>query len=64
MYTSIANAMAPLEQKYENINQDLERAESTLSLLQGASFPWQESETPIVAVRAKDLNSDLEGIVS
>jgi hypothetical protein len=64
MYSSIANEMSPLEQKYESINQDLERAENTLSLLQGASFPWEKSETPIVAIRAKDLNSDLDGVIT
>jgi DNA repair exonuclease SbcCD ATPase subunit len=62
--SSIANAMSPMEQKFETINQDVQQAENTLSLLQGASFPWEEGETPILAIKAKDLNSDLEGVIT
>jgi predicted nucleic acid-binding Zn-ribbon protein len=64
MHSSITSALSPLEQKFENINQDLTRAESTISLLEGASFPWEEGETPILAIKAKDLNSDLEGVIT
>jgi hypothetical protein len=62
--SSIANAISPMEQKFESINQEVEQAENTLSLLQGASFPWEEGETPILAIRAKDLDSDLEGVIT
>ncbi len=64
MYSAITSSLSPLEQKYESIDQDLTRAESTLSLLEGASFPWEESESPILAIKAKDLNSNLEGVLT
>ena len=64
MQGSITSALSPLEQKFESIDQDLSRAESTLSNLEGASFQWEESETPILAIRAKDLNSDTDGIIT
>jgi len=64
MQSSIVNAMSPLEQKFESINQEVEQAENTLSLLQGASFPWEEGETPILSIRAKDLDSDFEGVIT
>ena len=64
MQGSITSALSPLEQKFESIDQDLLRAEDTLSNLEGASFQWEESETPILAIRAKDLNSDTEGIIT
>lgn len=64
MYSSITSALSPIEQKFENIDVDLTRAESTLSMLEGASFPWEEGETPIMAIRAKDLNSNLDGVIT
>ncbi len=57
MQSSVVSAMAPIEQRLANIGQDLSRAESTLSLLDEASFQWEENESPILAVRAKDLNN-------
>jgi len=64
MYGAITSSLSPLEQRFEGINQDLTRAESTLSLLVGASFPWAEGESPILAIKAKDLNSNLEGVLT
>jgi predicted nucleic acid-binding Zn-ribbon protein len=64
IYTSINTAISPTEQKFETINQDLTRVENTLSILQGASFPWEENETPILAIKAKELNSDQEGYLT
>ena len=64
MYGAITSSLSPLEQRFEAINQDLTRAESTLSLLVGASFPWEEGESPILAIKAKDLNSNLEGVLT
>jgi len=64
MQNYIATSLAPLEQKFEDINVDLLRAENTLSVLEGASFAWEEGETPILAVRAKDLDSDHEGFIT
>jgi len=64
MQNSIVGALSPLEKKLESINADLARAESTLAVLEGASFPWEEGETPILAFRAKDLNNDREGFIT
>ena len=64
MHSSITSVLSPIEQKFENIDVDLTRVESTLSNLEGASFPWEEGETPILAIRAKDLNSNLEGVIT
>ena len=64
MQNSISPALSPLEKKFDDIDGDLRRAESTLSILEGASFPWEESETPIVAIRAKDLTKDVEGFIT
>jgi TolA-binding protein len=64
MHNSTTAALSPLEKKYERIDQDLARAESTLSILEAASFPWEESETPILAIRAKDLNNNLQGFIT
>jgi ATP cone domain len=61
---SVVSALSPFEEKFANINQDLSRAESTLSLLETASFPWEEKESPILAIRAKDLNNDREGVIT
>ena len=64
MQGSVVSALSPLEEKFAAVDQDLSRAESTLSLLEAASFPWEEDETPILAIRAKDLNSDQEGVIT
>jgi hypothetical protein len=64
MDNSITSTLSPIEQKYQEMDQDLTRVETTLSNLQGASFPWEESETPIISIKAKDLNSDLEGVIT
>lgn len=60
----LATTLAPLEQKFEDINVELSRAEGTLSVLEGASFAWEEGESPILAVRAKELDSDNEGFLT
>jgi transcriptional regulator NrdR family protein len=64
MQNSIATTLSPLEKKFEDIDKDLRRAESTLSIVEGASFPWEQGETPILAVKAKDLNNDREGFIT
>ncbi len=64
MQSSTDSGLSPVENRFESIEQDLTRAESTLSILEGASFPWEKGETPILAIRAKNLNSDLDGIMT
>ena len=61
---SIFGVVSPLEKKLENLDADLARAENTLALVEGASFLWEEGETPVLAFRAKDLNNDLEGFIT
>jgi transcriptional regulator NrdR family protein len=64
MQGSIARALSPLEKTFQNIDQDLRKAESTVSILSQASFPWEDGETPIIATKAKDLNNDLDGFIT
>jgi len=64
MQNSLVSALSPLEKKSQNIEKDLRKAESTVSILSLASFPWEEGETPIVATKAKDLNNDLKGFIT
>jgi TolA-binding protein len=62
--SAIVSIMSPLETKFQSIEKDLLKAESTVSILSRASFPWEEGETPIIAIKAKDLNNDLEGFIT
>lgn len=64
MLNSIGTELSPLEQKFANIDVDLRRAENTVSIVQGATFPWEDAETPILAIRAKDLNKETEGFIT
>ncbi|MBT8171429.1 hypothetical protein KJN74_00960 [Candidatus Bathyarchaeota archaeon] len=64
MNNSIVPELTPLEKKFEKIDKDIRGAESTLSIVEGASFPWEEGETPILAIKAKDLKNDFEGFIT
>lgn len=64
MQNSIIGALSPLEKKLDTLDADLVRAESTLALIEGSSFPWEEGETPVIAFKAKDLNNDREGFIT
>ncbi len=64
MYNSLNSSISPAEQKFENINEDLNHVENTLSILQGASFNWEQEETPMLAIEAKELNSDSKGFLT
>ena len=61
---SVVNVISPLETKLQGIEKDLLKAESTVSILSRASFLWEEGETPVIAIKAKDLNNDLEGFIT
>lgn len=61
---SVVSELSPIEKTYEEIDKDLKSAESTLSIVKGASFAWEEGETPILAIKAKDLNNDQEGYIT
>lgn len=60
----VASSISPLEKKYQSIDTDLRMAESTVTLVSQASFPWMERETPIIATKVKDLNNNLDGILT
>jgi len=62
--SQIASSLTPIEKRYQSIDQDLRMAESTVTLVSDASFPWIDGETPIIATKAKDLNNDTEGIIT
>lgn len=46
------------------IEQVLSSAESSVALAQGASFQWGEGETLVASVRAKNMNTDIEGVLT
>jgi hypothetical protein len=60
----VANRLTPIEKKLQNLDKDLRKAENTVSLITNASFPWETDETPIIAVKAKDLDKDLDGFIT
>lgn len=62
--SQIATSLTPIQKRYQNIDKELRMAESTVTLVSDASFPWIEEETPIIATKAKDLNNDVEGIIT
>jgi hypothetical protein len=62
--SQVASSLTPIEKQYQNIDKDLRMAESTVTLVSDASFPWIEGETPVIATKAKDLNNDIEGIIT
>ena len=64
MQGAVVGSLSPLEKRFESIDRDLRRAESTVSIVSRASFPWEEGESPIVAAKAKDLNNDLDGFIT
>jgi transcriptional regulator NrdR family protein len=61
---TVTNRLRPLENRLKNIDKDLLKAENTVSLLANSSFPWEIDETPIIAVKVKDLDNDLDGFIT
>jgi hypothetical protein len=57
-------AMSPLAERFESIDKDLRKAESTLLITSQASFPWEKEETPIIAAQVKDLNNDVDSFLT
>jgi hypothetical protein len=64
MQNSIIPQLTPIEKRLEKIDKEIRGVESTLSIVEGASFPWEEGETPILAIKAKDLKNDAEGFIT
>ena len=60
----VASSLNPLEKRYRQIDEKLRMAESTVTLVSQASFPWKKGETPITATKAKDLINDLKGVIT
>jgi DNA repair exonuclease SbcCD ATPase subunit len=60
----VSDTLSEYENRLQNIEQDLNIAEATVDLMSQASFPWKEGESPILAVKAKDVNNDVEGILT
>jgi len=60
----VSDTLGELESRLEGLEEDLKIAEATVDLASRASFPWKEGESPIFAVEAKDMNNDIEGIVT
>lgn len=61
---SVTSALSPLESKLQTIDTDLRKAERTVALVADASFQWEKDENPIVAVKVKDLDNDLDGYMT
>jgi transcriptional regulator NrdR family protein len=61
---TVTAALSPLEKKLQNIETDLRKAERTIALVADASYPWEKDETPIVAVKVKDLDNDIDGFMT
>jgi len=61
-YTS--TSLNPLETRYQKIDKILQMAEKTVALVSQGSFHWKEGETPIVAIKAKDLIKEMEGVLT
>jgi len=60
----VSDTLGEFESRLEGLEEDLKIAEATVDLASRASFPWKEGESPIFAVEAKDMNNDIEGIVT
>ena len=60
----VSGELGEFESRLQGIEEDLKVAEATVDLVSGASFPWKEGESPIFAVRAKDMEKDVEGVVT
>ena len=58
------SALGSIESLAERLEQSLALAEKTVQLTQSASFKWAENECPVVAVNAKDMNKDVDGVLT
>jgi len=60
----VSDTLGEFESRLEGLEQDLKIAEATVDLTSHASFPWKEEESPVFAVEAKDMDNDVEGVVT
>jgi hypothetical protein len=61
---SVTGTLGETGKKLESIEQDVSIAESTLNKIASASFPWKEGECPVLAIDAKDMKNDVEGVIT
>ena len=62
--SKIQSELVPIDSVLTPLQQGLASAESTVKLTSSASFKWKEGETPVIAVPAKDMNEDINGILT
>ena len=60
----VSGATGDTLNKIHSLDRDVGVAERTLSLTSISSFKWKQGESPILSVKAKDLNADAEGVLS
>ncbi len=60
----VSGATGEILNRLQSLDQNVGVAERTLSLTSGSSFQWKQDESPILSVKAKELNNDVEGILS
>lgn len=57
-------ALIPVYSVLNPLKDGLSVAETVVNLTSAVSFQWREKETPIVAVRAKDMNKNVDGVLT
>jgi DNA-directed RNA polymerase subunit RPC12/RpoP len=62
--SKIQSQLVPVEGVLTTLANGISSAESTVKLISSASFKWKEGETPVIAVPAKDMNEDVDGILT
>jgi hypothetical protein len=60
----VQSELVPINNILTPIEKGLADAESTVKLTSSASYQWKEGETPIIAIQAKEMNEDLNGILT
>ena len=60
----VSDNLREFRSNLESLERDLKIAESTVNITLDASFQWKKEESPIYAAKAKDLENEMEGIVT
>lgn len=60
----VSDTLGDFESRLEGLEQDLKIAEATVDLTSQAAFPWKEGESAIFAVEAKDMDNEIDGVVT
>jgi len=60
----VSDTLGDFESRLEGLEQDLKIAEATVDLTSQAAFPWKKGESAIYAVEAKDMDNDIDGVVT